>query len=95
MSMRRGLLGLAGLAAVAGLTAAQPPLGAVEGREPNPVARQFHAEDPPTLGYGVVAAAPAPRAAAGFDAQRLAVDFLSDLLPDQLTMPLGTVPVWD
>jgi hypothetical protein len=43
MSVRKGLLGFAAGLATATAVAAEPPVRPlVEGREPNPVARQFH-----------------------------------------------------
>jgi hypothetical protein len=96
MSLRRGLLALAGVVAVAGGLAARPqvrPL--VEGREPDPVVSRFHAAEPPTFGYGSGPVAPAPRAASAFELPWPALDFLCDLFPNHLTIPLGTVPMWD
>lgn len=92
MSLRSGVLALAGAVTAAALATAQPPRGApVEGREPDPVVRQFHAAEPSTFGYGSGPATPA----AGGEVAWPAIDFLTDLLPNQLTMPLGTVPMWD
>jgi hypothetical protein len=87
---------LGGVVAVAGVvaTAAEPPVGPlVEGREPNPVVRDYHDADPPTFGYG-----PGPVAAARADAlpgpawlgARTAWGFV-----DQFTMPLGVAAMWD
>ena len=53
MSVRKGLLGFVAGVATAWVVAAEPPVRPlVEGREPNPVARQFHEAEPPTFGYG-------------------------------------------
>ena len=94
MSLRRGLLALAATGAVAGAGAAQEPVKPlVEGRESDPVVLRFHAVEPPTFGYGSGPVAPAPRAV--FEMPWRALDLLCDLFPNQFTMPLGTVPMWD
>jgi hypothetical protein len=43
MGTRNGLLGLAGVFVLAGVAAARPTDPHVDGREPDPVAREFHA----------------------------------------------------
>lgn len=49
---RNGLLGLLGvLAATAALGAEQPVNPLVQGREPDPIARDFHLPDTPVSGY--------------------------------------------
>ena len=53
--MRRTLLGLVGVVAVCGAATAKPPLS--EGREVDPVVRDFQLGEPPAA---VEAAAPAP-----------------------------------
>jgi hypothetical protein len=55
MLQRNGLLGLTGLVAVAGLAVAAPapPINPqVEGREPNPVIREFHETEKPATETG-------------------------------------------
>ena len=98
MSLRWVVLGFMGLVALSGASSGQPPRSpVVEGREPDPVVRQFHAVEPATFGYGVggTCAAPAPRATRDVTLSGMAFDLLSDLLPNQFTMPLGTVPMWE
>jgi hypothetical protein len=52
MSVRTGSLGLLGLIAGGGLAVAAPPINPfVEGREPNPVIREFHELEQPVAGY--------------------------------------------
>ncbi|MDB5313839.1 MAG: hypothetical protein JWO38_8041 [Gemmataceae bacterium] len=95
MSMRSGLLGLAGVLAVTGATAAKPPdLPAeplVEGREPTPVVREYYEADVPRPAVGVVPTLP-PRSGS----PRPVADFLSgfrDTMLNRLTIPLGPAPV--
>jgi hypothetical protein len=96
MSLRRGLLALTGVVAVAGTVMAQQPgKPLVEGREPDPVVLQFYSTEPPTFGYGTGSVAPAPRAANYFAMPWLGAELFSDLLLNEFTMPLGTVPMWD
>jgi hypothetical protein len=92
MSLRKGVLALFAGVAVAGVASAEPPASPlVEGREPNPVVRQFHGVEPATFGYGGGPAIPAQasRAAGWLPA------LVRDLFLDRFTMPLGTVPMWD
>ncbi|MBA4065433.1 MAG: hypothetical protein C0501_17315 [Isosphaera sp.] len=85
MSVRVGLFGLVAAAGVAGAAPIDPP---PEGREPNPVVREFYGAEPATFAY--VAPAAAPAGGWWFGA-------LWDGLVERLTVPLGTVPmeVWD
>jgi hypothetical protein len=95
MALRELLLGLGGVAAVAGAVAAEPPVGPlVEGREPNPVVREYHDADPPTFGYGPGPVAAAERADAlpgpawlGASTALAAVE--------RFTMPLGVAVKWE
>jgi hypothetical protein len=93
MSLRKGLLALFAGAAVAGAASAEPPRNPlVEGREPGPAVRLFHGAEPATFGYGGTApAARAAEAAAGW----LVPALVRDLVLDNFTVPLGTVPMWD
>jgi len=60
MLLRNGLLGLMGLVAVAGLAIAAPPINPnVEGREPNPVIREFYETEQPIPEYGAGLVIPA------------------------------------
>lgn len=95
MWMRRGLMGLAGVVAAAGLAAADKPTGLpinphVENREPNPVAREFH-EDAPPAPSAMAAWEQRPRA--GGCLVRDLIDEFRELLLCRLTIPLGTVPI--
>jgi hypothetical protein len=88
MAMRNGLLGLAGTVAVAGGLRAEPPAHPlVEGREPNPVVREFHEPEPPPFTYanGFVRSGRA-------EVEGVSVPRWWGLMMDHLTMPLGTVP---
>jgi hypothetical protein len=89
MTARDGLLGLVLAAAGAGVAGAAPPMA--EGREPDPVAREFYAAEPAAFGY---AAGPAPAAKPAVGSWVVAV---WGVLLDRMTVPLGTVPVtvWD
>lgn len=97
MPVRNGLLGLvAGLATTAAV--AEPPVRPlVEGREPNPVARQFHEAEPPTFGYG---GGPATAAVSGATLPGSAwwtTQRVWEMMLDRMTVPLGTaaMDVWD
>jgi hypothetical protein len=93
MSLRKGLLAMFAGIAVAGAASAEPPVNPlVEGREPDPVVRQFHDTERTTFGYSGAAQAPP---AAEFATGWLLSTLLHDMLLDRLTMPLGTVPMWD
>ena len=86
MSLRTGLLGLAGVLAVAGLAAAEPPVNPlVEGRELDPVAREFNMPEQPLGGY--VAPVTPERTDPSVWIELMADVW--DLLLDQFTFPLG------
>lgn len=88
MSPRTALLGLMGAIAIAGQIAAAPPVDPfVEGREPDPVAREYHQADSPIGTY-----VPARTASEqGMNGGRLILSaVLWDLLLDHMTIPLGT-----
>jgi hypothetical protein len=96
MSLRKMLLSLGGAVAVAGVVAvaAEPPVSPlVEGREPNPVVRDYHDADPPTFGYGA-----GPVAAAQADTLPgpawLGVGTALGAV-DRFTMPLGVAVKWE
>jgi hypothetical protein len=95
MTVRNGLLGLGAFVVMAGAGAADSPRGPlVEGREPNPVARQFYEPEPRTFGYGggPVAREEGP----GLPAPGVGpVGMPWDLMLNEFTVPLGTVPMWD
>ena len=90
MFLRTGVLGLAGVLVGAGAAAAKPPgLPAgppVEGREPTPIAREFHQPDArPAESLLTWWAEPAPLE-----------EFFSGLrsaVLNRLTVPLGRAPV--
>lgn len=98
---RTMILGLAAVVAAAGLAAGKPPGlpidPQVEGREPNPVARDFHEPEAVPAGFGAVSVAPATTGAEpGPNAGRLAaLSRLGETILDRLTIPLGTVQMWD
>lgn len=88
MTMRRGWAGLLGVVVAAGVAVADKPAGLpidplVEGREPTPLAREFHEPDRPPLPPESVAAPAAPKPLAE----------LIDVLLSLFTFPLGLVPV--
>lgn len=77
-----------GVMALAGMARAVPPVDPyVEGREPNPVAREFHQPDTTAGGY----VPPYEEPAAG--AAWLLPALQAWELLDQLTVPLGTAPM--
>ena len=90
MSMRNGLLGLVVVLGLGGAAQATPPVNPlVEGREPNPVAREFYEEESVTFGYvGESVTDP-------FGANWWVSRVTWDLLLNKLTMPLGDVELWD
>lgn len=52
MIPRNGLMAVTGLIAVSGLAAAAPPINPfIEGREPNPVVREFYETEKPVSEY--------------------------------------------
>jgi hypothetical protein len=95
MAPRRGLFGLAGVIAAAGLAAGEPPVNPlVEGRESDPVAREFYQPEKPP--GGSVSAPMMPeqtnpdrRDAPGAWAAMVAGVWESFL--DRMTFPLGLV----
>jgi len=90
MSSWKALIGLVGVFGLTGLVAGEPPASPlVEGREPNPVAREFYQSEKPVGGY----VAPAEASAEPNTTLEAAFPVLVwDTLLDQLTFPLGTVP---
>jgi hypothetical protein len=91
MSPRTALLGLLWVFGVAGQVAAAPPVNPlVEGREPDPVAREYHQADILISGY-----LPAPTASDhGINGGWLVLSaILWDVLLDHMTVPLGTAVV--
>lgn len=91
MSVRNGLLGVVAVLALAGVAAADPPVNPlVEGREPNPVAREFHEPASPMLG----SAAPAVGHSSGGGTWSGAKTVFGMVL-DRWTRPLATAAVWD
>jgi hypothetical protein len=89
MSPRRLLLGVMGVIGLTGLAAGEPPVNPfVEGRESNPVAREFHQADSSPGGY-VAPDETTGEAAAGLP---IPANIWLTVL-DQLTFPLGTAPM--
>jgi hypothetical protein len=97
MARRKGLLGLAAAVAAVGLGADKPPgLPAdprVEGREPNPVVREFHQADPATPDYGAGPVPPARAGAGDYGMWTGIMGVVWEAMLDHFTMPLGTVPM--
>jgi hypothetical protein len=95
MPMRTGLMGLAGVLVAAGAAAARPPglPPHVEGREPTPIAREFHEPDAVVPAGGTVPAL--PRLTWTPDVTPLAglITGVYDVMLNRLTVPLGAVPV--
>ena len=93
MSPWKALLGLLGVFGLSGLVAGEPPASPlVEGREPNPVAREFYQTEKPVSGYvapTAVSDAPNTDDGPGFPAR------VWERLLDQLTFPLGTAAMTD
>jgi hypothetical protein len=99
MTVRSGILAILVSVASASVCIAQPAGRGIEGRESDPIARDFHQAQPATFDYGgplspIARTGSAPSAAGWWVA--IAV---WDLVLDRLTVPLGTVPmlpgVWD
>ena len=87
MSPRKVLMALMGVIASTGLVAGEPPVNPlVEGRELNPVAREFHQAETPVGGY--VARADDSEVA-NVNAWLVMTAIAWDLLLDRLTFPLG------
>ena len=88
MSLRNGLLGLAALVAMTGSVLAAPPVDPlVEGREPNPVVREFHETEPLAFGYALGLSSRVVQEPTSWVGN---VAIVWELLLDRLTMPLGT-----
>ena len=83
-----GLVGVIGLTGQAGL-AALPPGPLVEGREPDPVVREFHQDEALIGGYVDPTADPIEGASEGQDSPTMPLLLWEQLL-DELTFPLGT-----
>lgn len=85
MRARTWLLALAAATGLATTAAAEPPINPlVEGREPDPVAQQFHQTDLPPGGYVAAPEISTPPTWATM------TDMVWEALLDQLTFPLGT-----
>lgn len=95
MQFRKMLLSLATATGIAGAAHAAPPCAVPEGREPNPVAREFYLPDAVPLG----SAASVPSSGAPATGDWLGIGRLWEKFADEFSMPLGTtpmiVPVWD
>lgn len=90
MCMRQGLLAVvAVLAVLASVQAVPPENPMVEGREPNPVVREFYEVEPPPFEY--VDTETAEAVVSSWWVSRAAWDSLFN----KLTMPLGPVELWD
>jgi hypothetical protein len=96
MLLRNGLLGLMALVAVAGLAVATPapPIDPnIEGREPNPVIREFYETEKPVPEYG---AGPVIPARSNFDREEELAGWGAivaeawEIFLDRFTTPLGT-----
>lgn len=93
MALRKCLLGLAGAIAVAGVTAAEPPINPlVEGREPDPVTREYYLPEKPLGGY--VSSPMMPERVNPDVWVAIAAGVLEAML-DRLTFPLGTAVMTD
>ena len=92
MSTRRMLLGLMAGIGLTGLAAGEPPVNPfVEGREMNPVAREFYQADSSPGGY-----VGPDRANGTMGESTTGLPFPATLwftLLDQITFPLGTAPM--
>lgn len=92
MAMRKSLLGLGVVLGMANAAGATPPVSpTVEGREPNPVAREFYETETVSFGYVSIADAAPEVMGGGWWASRATWETLLN----KLTMPLGTVELWD
>ncbi len=82
---------------VVGVAWAEPPINPlVEGREPNPVAQQFHEAQQAPVGYLVQPVAPARTNPERLDQPVSWIAMMEELVTlmlDRLTIPLGTVPI--
>lgn len=91
MSPRKGLLGLLGVLAVAGVVAAEPPINPlVEGRELDPIAREFHEPDRSPGGYMPGPMFPERTNPGAWGAMIAGV---WQVILDRFTFPLGTAPM--
>jgi hypothetical protein len=99
MARRTGQLWLTAVVATVGLGADKPPgLPAdprVEGREPDPVAREFHRPESAAPRYGTGPVVPPRATPARPGLVEAIVGGMWETALDRLTMPLGTVPVGD
>jgi len=91
MCLRKGLLGLAATLTITGAVLAAPPVNPlVEGREPNPVVREFYETEPSSFEYVD---------GSGSEVVVGATWWVSratwELLLNKLTMPLGEMGLWD
>jgi hypothetical protein len=93
MTLRRMLLGVVGAVAVCSATTAKPPSGPLsEGRELDPVVRDFQLDEPPTTeSRGPARSAEKPGDL--FGGSLLAA--LNDAVMRALTIQLGTVQTGD
>jgi hypothetical protein len=87
MALRKGVLGLIGVVAAVGSMRAEPPVNPlVEGREPNPVVREFHEPEPAPFSYG------GPVQPERSQGEEVSVPSWWELMMNHFTVPLGTVP---
>ncbi|MCE9567573.1 MAG: hypothetical protein K8U57_36700 [Planctomycetes bacterium] len=91
MCLRKGLLGLAAMFTITGSVLAEPPVNPlVEGREPNPVVREFYETEPAPFEYA---------GGSGSEVVLGTTWWVSratwELLLNKLTMPLGEMELWD
>jgi hypothetical protein len=101
MKTRTGLLGLAVCAAVAGWAAAKPPGLPLnphdQGKEPPPVARDFHQADEPMPPLSFPLRVPAGRPTGpALDVREVAgfVTAAHDAVMNHFTIPLGLASLW-
>jgi hypothetical protein len=100
MSVRNGLLGLAGLLAAVAVATAKPPElpgdPLPQGREPTPVARELFEPDVPAPSLGALRAVPVRPLLPTGGCAAVMGDVVAELQEsafDRVTFPLGTVPV--
>jgi hypothetical protein len=93
MSSWKALMGLIAVFGLSGLVVGEPPASPlVEGREPNPVAREFHQTEKPIGGYVVpTAVSDEPNT----DGEPNFPALVWETLLDQFTFPLGTAAMTD
>jgi hypothetical protein len=101
MVLRKGMLSLVGGITLTGAAVAKPPgeptPPLVDGREPTPIAREFHTTDHPPAAFGTItlptSRAPGKATPSGaLPLAELVTGVWSEMF-NRLTMPLGTVPV--